>query len=270
MGRTQNRSADGRVRVHSPTELVNPRTTTIDQVSTWDALAMLNAEDLLVASAVTPVLPDLARVVDEAADRVRAGGRVHYFGAGTSGRLAVLDAAELLPTFGLGDVVIAHQAGGPAALVEAVEDAEDSERDGADAAAMITAADLVIGLTASGQNSVCRWRAAGGTRGPGVHGAHDVEPRARAVRGQRRRAGRRHGTGGDHRLHPPEGRHGAEAHAQRLLDGADDQAGPGVPNLMIDMQATNAKLRGRSIELLAVASGFPEQDCARRWPPAGT
>ena len=151
MGRTQHGNADERIRVQSPTELVNPRTTTIDTVSTRDALAMLNAEDLLVASAVTSVLPDLARVVDEAAVRVRAGGRVHYFGAGTSGRLAVLDAAELLPTFGLGDVVIAHQAGGAAALVEAVEDAEDSEQDGADAAEVITAADLVIGLTASGR-----------------------------------------------------------------------------------------------------------------------
>lgn len=262
MGRTQNRSADGRVRVHSPTELVNPRTTTIDQASTWDALAMLNAEDLLVASAVTPVLPDLARVVDEAADRVRAGGRVHYFGAGTSGRLAVLDAAELLPTFGLGDVVLAHQAGGPAALVEAVEDAEDSERDGADAAAMITAADLVIGLTASGRTPYVggALRAARAARAFTVLMTSNPQPELSVVSDVVLVAD----TG-------PEAITGSTrlkaGTAQKLmLNGFSTvlmiRLGRVYTNLMIDMRATNAKLRSRSIELLAVASGLEEQDCA--------
>ena len=121
------------VRVVSPTEGVNPRTWSIDEVPTLRVVQMINEEDARVPAAVAAVLPRLAALVDEAADRVGAGGRVHYFGAGTSGRLGVLDAAELLPTFGIADdVVIAHQAGGAPALLRAVEDAEDDE-DGEDA-----------------------------------------------------------------------------------------------------------------------------------------
>src|SRR6266849_4742631 len=84
-----------------PTEQRNPRTTDIDLQPTPVVLALLHAEDSLVPAAVQPVLGPLAEVVDEAAERVRRGGRVHYFGAGSSGRIAVLDATELVPTFGL-------------------------------------------------------------------------------------------------------------------------------------------------------------------------
>ncbi|MCL2781997.1 MAG: N-acetylmuramic acid 6-phosphate etherase, partial [Actinomycetia bacterium] len=116
------------VRVSSPTEEVNPRTVDIDVVSTLDLVRLINAEDQRVPELVARSLPTLAELVDVAARRVAAGGRVHYFGAGTSGRLGVLDAAELLPTFSLPPgVVIAHQAGGSAAFVRAVEDAEDDE-----------------------------------------------------------------------------------------------------------------------------------------------
>jgi N-acetylmuramic acid 6-phosphate etherase len=89
------------VPVVSPTETVNPRTGAIDEVPTVELLRLLNAEDAVVPDAVEAVLPQLAALVDEAVRRVSAGGRVHYFGAGTSGRLAVLDAAELPPTFGV-------------------------------------------------------------------------------------------------------------------------------------------------------------------------
>ena len=102
-----------RPRPVSPTEQRNPRTLDIDTVPTLELLERLNDEDALVAPAVRRALPALATVVDEAVRRVRGGGRVHYVGCGTSGRLAVLDAAELLPTFGLPPgVVVAHLAGG--------------------------------------------------------------------------------------------------------------------------------------------------------------
>lgn len=251
-----------RVRVQSPTERVNPRTAAIDEVSTLDALRMLNDEDALVAPAVGAVLPDLARAVDEAAKRVRAGGRVHYFGAGTSGRLAVLDAAELLPTFGLGDVVLAHQAGGAAAFVAAVEDAEDSAADGAAAAAQVTAADLVVGLAASGRTPYV----GGALRAARTAGAFTVlmtsnpEPELAALCDVVLAAD----TGpeaitGSTRLK-------AGTAEKLMLNGFSTvlmiRLGRVYENLMIDMRATNAKLRGRSIELLAQASGAPEDECA--------
>jgi N-acetylmuramic acid 6-phosphate etherase len=114
-----------------PTEQRNPRTTDIDLQPTPVVLALLHAEDSLVPAAVQPVLGPLAEVVDEAAERVRRGGRVHYFGAGSSGRIAVLDATELVPTFGLPPgVVTAHLAGGDDAMERAVEGAEDNDAGG--------------------------------------------------------------------------------------------------------------------------------------------
>jgi N-acetylmuramic acid 6-phosphate etherase len=135
-----------------PTEERNPRTTDIDLLPTPAVLALLHAEDALVPAAVMPALGMLAVVVDEAAERVRRGGRVHYFGAGSSGRIAVLDATELVPTFGLATgIVTGHLAGGEDAMERAVEGAEDDYARGAADAAGITAGDLVIGLSASGR-----------------------------------------------------------------------------------------------------------------------
>ena len=97
----------------APTEQRNSRTVDIDLLPTRAILELLNQEDELVPAAVRRLLGPLAGIVDEAADRIRQGGRVHYFGAGSSGRIAVLDAAELIPTFGLAPgTVIAHLAGG--------------------------------------------------------------------------------------------------------------------------------------------------------------
>ncbi|MGH3369780.1 MAG: N-acetylmuramic acid 6-phosphate etherase, partial [Nocardioidaceae bacterium] len=133
------------------TEQRNPRTLAIDEVATIEILRMVNEEDARVAGAVGAELPRLSKLVDAAVDAMRAGGRVHYFGAGTSGRLAVLDAAELLPTFHApDDLVVAHHAGGMAALLRAVENVEDSEEGGSADASTVTGLDVVIGLAASG------------------------------------------------------------------------------------------------------------------------
>src|SRR5579862_1217364 len=99
----------------SRTEMRNDRTIEIDTVGTLELLRLLNAEDAVVAGAVADVLPTLADVVDRAVDRVRGGGHVHYFGAGSSGRIGVLDAAEVVPTFGVAGLFIAHHAGGESA-----------------------------------------------------------------------------------------------------------------------------------------------------------
>ncbi|MFD0580523.1 N-acetylmuramic acid 6-phosphate etherase [Dactylosporangium darangshiense] len=135
----------------SPTEERNPHTVYIDQLPTIDMLRLINAEDRKVAPAVAAMLPRLAEAVDLAVAALRSGHRMHYFGAGTSGRMAVLDAAELHPTFGVGhDQVIAHIAGGPSALILAAEGAEDDVELGAAAAAEVGAGDVALGTTASG------------------------------------------------------------------------------------------------------------------------
>ena len=85
--------------VLAPTEERNPNTLDIDLRSTVDMLRLINDEDARVAGAVRAVLPALAEAVDLAAEALRGGHRIHYFGAGTSGRIAVLDAAELIPTY---------------------------------------------------------------------------------------------------------------------------------------------------------------------------
>lgn len=143
--------AHARSPMPSRTEERNQKTVDIDLLPAEEALTLLNAEDATVAGAVAAVLPALAVVVDRVADRLRSGGRVHYFGAGTSGRIAVLDAVEVVPTFGLQPgVFVAHLAGGDQALWAATEDAEDDDERGALDASPVTAADVAVGLTASG------------------------------------------------------------------------------------------------------------------------
>ncbi len=144
-------------RLTAPTEARNPRTVGIDQVPILALLHMLNAEDTLVPAAVAAVLPDLAAVVDVAARRIGAGGRMHYFGAGTSGRIAMMDAAEVIPTFGVPPgVVVAHHAGGNGALRTPREALEDSEQLGAEEAAETGPSDVVVGLSASGRTPYVR------------------------------------------------------------------------------------------------------------------
>src|SRR5947209_12748175 len=104
-----------------PTERRNPRTTDIDLLDTLAALRRLNDEDQLVAGAVRAALPTLAQAVDLSLSRWQRGGRVVLFGAGTSGRLAALDAAELGPTFAVpAERYVARLAGGAAAFANAV------------------------------------------------------------------------------------------------------------------------------------------------------
>ncbi|UYN83224.1 MAG: N-acetylmuramic acid 6-phosphate etherase [Microcella sp.] len=134
------------------TEQRNPRSTRLDEMSSIEIVRLLNAEDLHAIEAVGAAAESLAALVDDAESIVRAGGNVHYFGAGTSGRLGVLDAAELIPTFGIEPTLVrARIAGGDEAIVNAVEGSEDSADDGVrDALEQVREGDLVIGLTVSG------------------------------------------------------------------------------------------------------------------------
>jgi len=135
------------------TEQRSPRSRGLDRKSTLDILRILNREDARVAPAVRRELPKIARAVDAIVKAFRRSGRLFYVGAGTSGRLAILDATECPPTFGTPrSMVQAIIAGGAPAVCDAVEGAEDSTANGARdlRRARISRRDVVVGLSASG------------------------------------------------------------------------------------------------------------------------
>jgi N-acetylmuramic acid 6-phosphate etherase len=250
------------VRTASPTEERNPRTADIDCLPTEQILRLLNAEDASVPAAVAAALPSLAPVVDAVVECVRAGGQVHYFGAGTSGRMAVLDAAEVVPTFGLDrGVFIAHQAGGDRALGTAIENVEDDKGLGARDAAGVRAADVVVGITASGRTpyvagALSTARAAGALT---VLISSNPEAPLRSLADYVVVAD----TG-------PEAIAGSTrlkaATAQKLLLNAMSTAamvrlGRTYSNLMVSLSGTNAKLRARQLTILMDATGSDEETC---------
>jgi N-acetylmuramic acid 6-phosphate etherase len=253
-----------------PTELRNPRTLDLDTLPTAELLVRLNDEDALVAPAVRRALPALAIVVDEAVGRVRAGGRVHYVGSGTSGRLAVLDAAELLPTYGLPPgVVVAHLAGGDPALQRAVEGAEDDRSAGAAALAGVQPGDLVLGLSASGTaryvgGALGHTRRAGAftaviTSNPAAPLASLADVCVCADTGPE-------AVTGSTRLK-------AGTAEKMLLNGFSTalmvRLGRTYSNLMVEVLPVNDKLRARQLRLLTQATGAPGQQCATALAEAG-
>jgi N-acetylmuramic acid 6-phosphate etherase len=228
-------------------------------------LERLNEEDRVAIDAARSVLPQLAALVDVAAERVRVGGRVHYFGAGTSGRLGVLDAAELVPTFGIDPgLVVAHIAGGPDAIVRAVEDSEDSEDDGRrDAGGSVAADDVVIGLTVSGTTPYV----AGALESARTAGAATAlitsNPAAPLA------------VLADHVLAAATGpevltgstRLKAGTATKILLNGFSTalmvRLGLTYSNLMVSVTATNRKLRDRTLRILGEVSGRDHADDIR-------
>lgn len=132
----------------------NPNTMGIDRMGTRDILATINAEDASVAEAVNKVIPAIAAAVEAIVAAFNRGGRLIYMGAGTSGRLGVLDASECPPTFGVPyGMVVGLIAGGPDALMRAAEGAEDRMEDGvADLKSIgLTEKDVVVGIAVSGR-----------------------------------------------------------------------------------------------------------------------
>ena len=136
------------------TESVNPATAAIDRADARQLAELLHAEDRLVAQAVETQLSKIAAAIDAVAHALGHGGRLIYVGAGTSGRLGILDASEMPPTYGTPpELVQGIIAGGPDAVFRSVEGAEDSPEEGARAleAAKVGPADIVCGVTASGR-----------------------------------------------------------------------------------------------------------------------
>ena len=136
------------------TESRNPNTMDLDTMSALQIVTVMNREDEKVPEAIRPCLPQIARCAELASEVLRAGGRIVYMGAGTSGRLGVLDAVECPPTFGVPyDTVIGLVAGGNASFHRPIEDAEDKPEEGMKDLKSIelTRSDMVIGIAASGR-----------------------------------------------------------------------------------------------------------------------
>ncbi|MFJ5507969.1 N-acetylmuramic acid 6-phosphate etherase [Pectobacterium jejuense] len=247
-------------------EARNPATMALDQLSTLEMMHAFNQEDRKVPEAIAQVLPAIAEAVDLATASLQEGGRLIYLGAGTSGRLGVLDASECPPTFGVPHgLVIGLIAGGPGALLKAVEGAEDDPALGeADLKALdVTAADMVVGLAASG-------------RTPYVIGAlryaRDVGCRTAAISCNPHSPIAQEAQVAISPVVGPEALTGStrlkSGTAQKLVlnmisTGAMVKLGKVYQNLMVDVKATNVKLLDRACRIVVEATGA-EREKARQ------
>ncbi|HWI66046.1 MAG TPA: N-acetylmuramic acid 6-phosphate etherase [Symbiobacteriaceae bacterium] len=232
----------------------------IDLADSATIARLINDQDKLVALAVEQELPNIARAIDLLAVRLRAGGRLFYVGAGTSGRLGVLDASEIPPTYGASpELVQGVIAGGWRAVFETQEGAEDSEAMGAaDIAARITAGDAVIGIAASGRTpytiaAITEARRIGCatvavTNNPGSPLAAAADVAISPVVGPEVIMGSTRMKSGT---------------AQKMVlntisTGLMIKLGKVYTNLMVDMQASNEKLQHRAMRMVMLATGADE------------
>jgi N-acetylmuramic acid 6-phosphate etherase len=248
------------------TETRNPRTADLDAMSTADLVAVMNDEDRSVAEAVRTALPRIAAAIDEIAERMRKGGRLVYCGAGTSGRLGLCDAAECPPTFSARpDQVKALMAGGAAAISKAVEGAEDSESLGArDLEAIgLVQKDIVVGIAASGRTpyvigALQHARSVGALTVAVVCNQDSPVAAAAAlpievVTGPEVLTGSTRLKAGT----------ATKMVLNMLSTGAFVRLNKVYGNLMVDLQATNQKLVGRSVRIVSQAVGC-DLDTAER------
>ncbi|AEJ39574.1 glucokinase regulatory-like protein [Sulfobacillus acidophilus TPY] len=248
------------------TERWNPGIPDLATVDTLHVLELMNQEDATVAAAVAKVLPEVARAVDHVVLALREGGRLFYVGAGTSGRLAVLDAAECPPTFDTPpEMVQAIIAGGADAIFQAQEGVEDREDLGArDAAnAGVGPGDIVVGITASGRTpyvlGALRWAQAQGIRTVSVscnprplvaevadiNIAVDTGPEV-LMGSTRLKAGT------------------AQKMVLNMLStAAMIRLGKTYQNLMVDMKPMNRKLRDRAVRIVMLAARVSRGEAER-------
>ena len=247
------------------TESRNPRTMNLDEMSPLQLVSVMNQEDLHVVSAVKAVLPQVATAVQWAKEALEAGGRLIYFGAGTSGRLGVLDAVECPPTFGVSsDVVVGLIAGGERAFVRAVEGAEDDpELCKKELLAInLKESDLAVGLAASGRTPYVIG---------GLRYAKEISCRTVAIACNKDSA---IGKEADLAIEPtpgpevPTGSTRLKAGtAQKMIlnmisTGSMVGIGKAYQNLMVDVQQTNNKLVVRAQNITMAATGCTRDEAA--------
>ncbi|MEU5714864.1 N-acetylmuramic acid 6-phosphate etherase [Streptomyces sp. NPDC020403] len=245
------------------TEAFRPELAEIDRLPTREIARIMNGEDSTVPAAVAEKLPEIAAAIDATAERMARGGRLIYAGAGTAGRLGVLDASECPPTFNTDpSEVIGLIAGGPSAMVKAVEGAEDSkELAAADLDGLgLTADDTVVGISASG-------------RTPYAIGAVEHAHRKGALTlGLSCNADSALAAAAEHGLEivvGPELLTGSTrlkaGTAQKLVLNMLStitmiRLGKTYGNLMVDVRASNEKLRARSRRIVSLATGASDQE----------
>ncbi|MEU2268786.1 N-acetylmuramic acid 6-phosphate etherase [Streptomyces olindensis] len=248
------------------TEAFRPELADIDRLPTLDIARLMNGEDATVAGAVAARLPRIAAAIDAVAERMARGGRLVYAGAGTAGRLGVLDASECPPTFNTDPSrVVGLIAGGPQAVVTSVEGAEDSrELARADLEPLgLTPDDTVVGISASGRTpyaiGAVEYARAPGSLTIGL-ACNPGSPLAAAA---------------DHGIEivvGPELLTGSTrlkaGTAQKLVLNMIStitmiRLGKTYGNLMVDVRASNDKLRARSHRIVALATGADDQEIER-------
>ena len=254
------------------TENRNPDTMELDKMTPLEIVTAMNREDAKVPTAIATVLPQIAMTVEWAIEAVNSGGRLIYMGAGTSGRLGVLDAAECPPTFGVSpDVVVGLIAGGEKAFIKAVEGAEDSFELGAEDLRQIklTERDVVVGIAASGRTPYvlggldyakktgCHTAAIACNVGSDVGAAAEIA--IEAVVGPEVLTGSTRLKAGT---------------AQKLILNMISTAtmvgvGKVYKNLMVDVMQTNEKLRLRAEKIVAEAADTDRSEAARLLREAG-
>lgn len=243
------------------TESRNSRTMELDEFTVEQLLTAMNDEDRLVPDAVRRVLPEVERAVELAVTALRSGGRLIYQGAGTSGRLGVLDAAECPPTFGVPPgVVVGVLAGGDAAMFRSEEGAEDSAERGRDdlVALGVTPADVVIGIAASGRTPYVIG---------GLDHARAVGASAVALSCNPGAAVSAHAQVAIEVDNGPEVLTGSTrlkaGTSQKLIlnmisTAAMVRTGKAYSNLMVDVAPSNVKLAGRVVRIIREATGADE------------
>ena len=249
------------------TETRNPDTSDIDALSALEILRRINAEDQKVPDAVAAAIPDIARLVDGLVARMREGGRLIYAGAGTSGRLAVVDASEMPPTYSVPpSLVVGLIAGGPGAMFKSLEGAEDDPALGrADIAALnVDARDTVVGIAASARTpyvvgSLNEARARGALTASlccsappsSVHDAAEIQisllTGPEVVTGSTRMKA---GTA-------------TKLALNMITTTAMIRLGKTYGNLMVDLQASNVKLRDRARRIVEDITGLPREEAQR-------
>ncbi|MFV2067576.1 MAG: N-acetylmuramic acid 6-phosphate etherase [Pirellulales bacterium] len=249
------------------TEERNPASEAIDRLSALEIVRLMNSEDARVAAAVAQVAETIAQVIDMVADRLRRGGRLVYIGAGTSGRLGVLDAAECPPTFNTEPwQVVGLIAGGTEALTRAVEGAEDNSQTGAEDLKEIelSADDMVIGIATSGRTPYVL----GGLQYAGAHGAATAglacnrdsalaavtETMITPIVGPEIISGSTRLKAGT----------ATKMVLNIITTGAMVRIGKTYGNLMVDLRATNSKLVERSRRIVMELTGLSRDEATRQ------
>ena len=254
------------------TERKNPQTTEIDTLSSLDIVTLINNEDAKVAPAVGKELPRIARAVDIIVERLSQGGRLLYFGAGTSGRLGVLDASEILPTYGSPpEQIQGFIAGGDVALRESMGGAEDDREAGERLVdqAGVSEVDVVVGIAASGSSpwvlSVVEEANRRGaatialTCNSGTPLAQLAQVAIAPVVGPEVIAGSSRMKAGT-----------AQKMVLNMLStAAMVRLSKVYGNLMVDVRPTNAKLRRRAVRILQEAAGVDSATALRTLKTTG-